>query len=153
MRIGRVAAETGISKDAIRFYMKIGLLKDLQRSQGGYRLFGPESIRDLELIARARALGFSLAEIRELLLLQGQQGPACQQVRDFVQQKWARVRQRILELRQLEGDLARVWRKCSRELKRAREARPKTCPFLEELGRADGESGDLNAETQAFPRF
>src|SRR5712671_109548 len=68
-RIGQVAQETGISIDTIRFYEKQGLLKRSPRTEGGFRLFGLSDIETLRFVRKAQELGFSLNEIRELLIL------------------------------------------------------------------------------------
>ena len=70
IQIGRVAKEIGLTVDAIRFYEKEGLLKSPARSEGRFRLFGPDDVRNLKFIRKAQELGFSLQEIRELLVLQ-----------------------------------------------------------------------------------
>src|SRR5882672_11408628 len=69
-KIGQVAQETGLSIDTIRFYEKQGLLKRSARTEGGFRLFGSHDIQSLKFVRKAQELGFSLGEIRELLILQ-----------------------------------------------------------------------------------
>ncbi|QHA03443.1 MerR family transcriptional regulator [Streptomyces broussonetiae] len=62
MRIGELAARTGVSKDTLRFYEKIGLLEG-DRLPNGYRDFPPETVTWLHYVRTAQALGFTLAEI------------------------------------------------------------------------------------------
>ncbi|MEU3552786.1 MerR family transcriptional regulator [Streptomyces fragilis] len=62
MRIGELAARSGLSRDAIRFYEKVGLVSG-QRLANGYRDFPPETVPWLEYVRTAQTLGFSLAEI------------------------------------------------------------------------------------------
>ncbi|TVT56127.1 MerR family transcriptional regulator [Amycolatopsis rhizosphaerae] len=62
MRIGELAAQAGVSKDAVRFYEKIGLLQG-RRLGNGYRDFPPETLEWLRYIRTAQVLGFSLSEI------------------------------------------------------------------------------------------
>ncbi|AOP47616.1 MerR family transcriptional regulator [Streptomyces lydicus] len=62
MRIGELAAQTGLTKDAIRFYEKVGLLTG-RRLSNGYRDFPPEAVPWLHYVRTAQTLGFSLAEI------------------------------------------------------------------------------------------
>ncbi|MFJ2633138.1 MerR family transcriptional regulator [Streptomyces sp. NPDC087422] len=62
MRIGELAAQTGMTRDAIRFYEKVGLVTG-RRLTNGYRDFPPESVAWLHYVRTAQALGFSLAEI------------------------------------------------------------------------------------------
>jgi len=138
MPIGKVAKATGLSIDAIRFYEKAGLLKEPPRSHSGYRLFGPEAVHDLQFIAQAQALGFSLREIRELLLVRNTQAHACAQVRDLIQRKLATVREKINELLRLESGLQQALRKCQRELRRSQTLHPACCPVLQEIEQANG---------------
>ena len=69
LQIGTLALQTGLTVDAIRFYEKSGLLKRPARTEGGFRLFRQEDALDLRFIQEAQELGFSLQEIRELLIL------------------------------------------------------------------------------------
>ncbi|WP_330303032.1 MULTISPECIES: MerR family transcriptional regulator [unclassified Streptomyces] len=62
MRIGELAAQAGMSRDAIRFYEKIGLVTG-RRLANGYRDFPPEAVPWLQYVRTAQTLGFSLAEI------------------------------------------------------------------------------------------
>jgi DNA-binding transcriptional MerR regulator len=64
MRIGELAAQSGLSRDTIRFYEKIGLVTG-QRLPNGYRDFPPETVPWLQYVRTAQALGFSLAEIAQ----------------------------------------------------------------------------------------
>jgi len=72
MQIGEVAKATGLTVDTVRFYEKQRLLRRPPRSEGGFRLFSPEDVETIEFIRHAQQLGFSLQEIRELLVTAGQ---------------------------------------------------------------------------------
>src|SRR5260370_7278559 len=85
-RIGQVAQETGISIDTIRFYEKQGLLKRSPRTEGGFRLFGLSDIETLKFVRKAQELGFSLNEIRELLILRSDHVPTCSHVKQLLHQ-------------------------------------------------------------------
>jgi DNA-binding transcriptional MerR regulator len=137
-RIGEAAQQTGLSIDAIRFYEREGLLKRSPRSEGGFRLFSPGDIQTLQFIRKSQAMGFSLAEIRELLLLRSEQVPACSHVKELLEQKLAGVRQKIQELEKLEQGLKKALRRCTRELKANRASHDGCCPVLEEISRAAG---------------
>lgn len=67
MRIGELGAATGTKVETIRFYEKIGLLVPAGRTSGNYRTYGPEHLRHLSFIRGARALGFDLDQVRELI--------------------------------------------------------------------------------------
>jgi len=70
LQIGQVAQQTGLTVDAIRFYEKERLLPKALRSTGGFRLYGTDHIEQLRFIQKAQTIGFSLGEIRELIVIQ-----------------------------------------------------------------------------------
>jgi MerR family copper efflux transcriptional regulator len=132
IQIGRVARETGLTVDAIRFYEKQRLLRPAPRSEGGYRLFSGQDLQHIQFIRRAQGLGFSLTEIRELMILQGEQVEACSHVRDMLMAKLVAVRRKISELRGLENHLAADLKQCERRL-RAQAKSHDICPVLEAI--------------------
>lgn len=131
-RIGQVARRTGISIDAIRFYEKAGLLPRPARTQGGYRVYQPQQVADLEFIRKAQQLGFSLSEIRELFSIQRHPGEVCAHVHDLIAQKLAVVRQKMEELRTLEAGLAHGLRQCRKAMRKSHR-HPSACPVLQEI--------------------
>ena len=135
-KIGRVAQETGLSIGTIRFYEKQGLLKRSVRTKGGFRLFGVGDIETLKFVRKAQELGFSLNEIRELLILRSNHVPACSHVKELLDQKVVAVEQKIRELQDLERSLKRALQKCKRELKIASAEHEECCPVIEEINRA-----------------
>jgi DNA-binding transcriptional MerR regulator len=135
-KIGQVANETGLSIDTIRFYEKQGLLKRSPRTEGGFRLFGTGEIETLKFVRKAQELGFSLNQIRELLILRADHVPACSHVKELLDQKLTAVAQKITELRSLELTLRRALRKCKRELTTTVPGHENGCPVLEAITRA-----------------
>lgn len=67
MKIGDLAKRSGLAQSRIRFYESIGLLQAVERRPNGYRVYPPDAVLVLELIATAQKAGFSLEEIRTLL--------------------------------------------------------------------------------------
>jgi MerR family transcriptional regulator, copper efflux regulator len=98
LQIGKVSERTGLSIDAIRFYEKQRLLDRPPRTEGGFRLFSAQDIERIHFIRRAQQLGFSLPEIRELLVLRRDDGEACSHVLDLLRGKVTTVRNKIREL-------------------------------------------------------
>jgi DNA-binding transcriptional MerR regulator len=133
IQIGKVSQQTGLSIDAIRFYEKQRLLDPPPRTEGGFRLFNSQDIERIQFIQRAQHLGFSLPEIRELLVLRRDDCEACSHVRDLLRAKVATVRNKILELGVLEEQLAKSLRKCERELKAFGDSHDGCCPVIEEI--------------------
>lgn len=134
-RIGQVAQKSGVSIDTIRFYEKQGLLKRPPRTEGGFRLFGANDIETLKFVRKAQELGFSLSEIRELLILRSDLVPACSHVKELLDQKLTAVEQKIAELQSLERSLKRALQKCKRELKTAAAGDEGCCPIIDEINR------------------
>lgn len=133
IQIGRVAKESGLTVDAIRFYEKQGLLKSPARSEGRFRLFGPDDVRNLKFIRKARGLGFSLPEIRELLVLQQEEVRFCVHVRDLLEQKLTVVRQKVEDLQTVGSNLKAALRRCNRRMKQIGEVPEDSCPALKEI--------------------
>lgn len=114
LRIGGVASAAGVSVDALRFYERRGLLRPAARRASGYREYTPDTIRLVRFIRRAQALGFTLAEVQELVRLRERawagNGPA--QVREAVDAKVRDIDRRLRELQALRGALGRLITAC-----------------------------------------
>jgi DNA-binding transcriptional MerR regulator len=134
-KIGQVAQETGLSIDTIRFYEKQGLLRRSPHSEGGFRLFSLSDIETLKFVRKAQELGFSLNEIRELLILRSDRVPGCSHVKELLERKLSAVEQKIAELQDLESGLKRALQKCKRELKTT-AGHEGCCPVIDEINRA-----------------
>ena len=87
------------------------------------------------MIRRAQQLGFSLPEIRELLVLQHEDGETRFHVRDLLRAKVATVRGKIRKLETLEEQLTKSLRKCERKLKAGGDSHAGRCPVLDEIAR------------------
>ena len=98
LNIGRLAREVGVSTDTIRFYERRGLLAPPARSEANYRLYPRGDIRRLKFILRAKALGFTLNEIKELLNLHHNPTATKAEVKALTEEKIADIRQRITDL-------------------------------------------------------
>ena len=73
-RIGELAAQSGLTPDALRYYERLGLLPAPARSQGGFRLYPITTLDRLNFIKRAQLLGFHLEEIRQRVSFNGRGG-------------------------------------------------------------------------------
>jgi DNA-binding transcriptional MerR regulator len=138
IQIGKVAERTGLSVDTIRFYQKIGLIKQPVRSEGGFRLFTDAELKDLAFVKKAQELGFSLTETKQLTILNQEHDHTCSQVRDLLAGKLRDVREKATQLLRLEAELNKALRKCNRDLRaHKRSAHGECCPVLKALD-ADG---------------
>ncbi len=127
LTIGKLAASAGVGRETLRYYERIGLLEEPPRSQAGYRRYPTETVGRLRFIRRAQELGFTLAEIAELLGLRVDEVAACHAVETRARAKLSTVEGKIADLRRIANALTRLVEKC--------EARQPTsdCPILEEL--------------------
>jgi DNA-binding transcriptional MerR regulator len=133
IQIGQVSEKTGLSVDAIRFYEKQRLLERAPRTEGGFRLFNTQDIQRIQFIRRAQRLGFSLPEIRELLVVQRDEDETCSHVRDLLRAKVAQIHRKLQELRVLEEQLTEKLRKCERKLRASGDSHKGRCPVLDEI--------------------
>lgn len=124
--IGRLAKDTDTSVETIRYYERIGLLPAPARSAGGYRLYRADHLKRLSFIRRARALGFSIGEIRTLLRLADERKRPCAEVRVVAEAHLKDVRAKIADLRRMQRVLERTVAGCA-------EGQHSDCPVIEAL--------------------
>jgi DNA-binding transcriptional MerR regulator len=141
VHIGEAGKLAGMSVDTIRFYQRQGLIPATPRSAGGYRLFSEDQIRDLTFVRHAQELGFSLAEIKELLSFRQSQH-VCPGVQSLLERKLNDVRNKVERLVHMEEDLGRELRNCKRELRtRGNAGHEECCPLIEKLEQMNGTHG------------
>jgi DNA-binding transcriptional MerR regulator len=130
---GKLAQRVGVNLETLRFYEKEGLLSPASRTASGYRQFAESAVDRMEFVRRAKGLGFSLTEIRELLVLQDGNAPSCVEVRDRLQSKLIVLLARKAELESLEAQLRSALRKCDRQLKQFGPQQKNQCPVLKQM--------------------
>ncbi len=96
--IGKLAQLTAVSADTLRYYEKMNLISVESRSAGGYRLYNEEAIRRVRFIRGAKALNFTLDEIKQLLLLKSSDKSTCAQILKHTEGKIKEAETRIAEL-------------------------------------------------------
>lgn len=130
--IGDLAARSGLTPDALRYYERLGLLPPPQRTPGGFRLYTPAALERVRFIKQAQALGLSLQEIRDLVSYADRGGPRrCRQVRDLLRQKIADLEARLAELQDFRRALQGYFEECERTLTRPQAAE---CQMFDDLG-------------------
>src|SRR5687768_14556381 len=114
LSIGDVAAQTGVTVENLRYYEQRGLLRPVQRRTSGYRVYDADAVRVVRFIKRAQSLGFSLAEIEELVQLRERAwtGDAPRQLRDAAEAKVRDINRRVRELRALGRELQELLAAC-----------------------------------------
>src|SRR4051794_38292030 len=98
-RSGELARLSGISADTLRFYEKHGLLPRPPRTSAGYRMYPAEAVKRVQLIRGALSLGFSVAELKQLLRQRDQGGAPCLYARKLVQTKLEELERAMLDMR------------------------------------------------------
>lgn len=130
-RISQVAKSAGVGVETVRFYERRGLLDEPPRTASGYRAYPIGSVERLRFIRRAQGLGFSLAEIRQLLILYPESRNACGSVQAQVEEKLAEVETKIRNLRRVKSALTTLAAACRTNQPLA------TCPLLRALGESE----------------
>jgi Cu(I)-responsive transcriptional regulator len=131
MNIGEAASASGVSAKMIRYYESIGLIEPPARTEAGYRVYAGEDVHTLRFVKRARTLGFSIEETRELLALWHDKSRASADVKAFALKHIGELETKIAELQGMAQTLRHLARHCHGD------HRP-DCPILEDLADAAG---------------
>lgn len=111
--IGELARGTGVKVETIRYYERIGLMAAPARTRGNYRSYREEDAARLGFVRRARALGFSIDQIRTLLDLADQQDRSCAAVDAIAVEHLEEIDRKIADLAALRQELAARIDACS----------------------------------------
>ncbi len=114
MQIGELAKRSGVNVQTVRFYERTGLLPEPERRESGYRNYSQQDLRRLRFIRQAKALGFSLAEIGEVLRVRQQGQCPCVDVIAMAERHLQNVQRQIRELekfRRALSEAVRGWKK------------------------------------------
>ncbi|MBL9018716.1 MAG: MerR family transcriptional regulator [Myxococcales bacterium] len=108
LRVGELAKAVGKTVRAMHLYEELGLLEPRARSEGGFRLYGPEAVDRIHWIVKLQAIGFTLAEIQGFVKdfqggVSGREATA--RVRALFMEKQAQIREQIMQLQVIENDL------------------------------------------------
>ncbi len=127
--IGRASAQSGVSVKMIRHYEAIGLLKNVGRTYANYRVYANKDVHTLRFIRRARTLGFSMDDIRELLALWQNKSRPSASVKKIAGGHMQDLKRRIQEMQSMVTTLEHLTHNCHGD------GRP-DCPILEDLAHA-----------------
>ncbi|MHC4879943.1 MAG: MerR family transcriptional regulator [Planctomycetota bacterium] len=134
LSIGQLAKRAGVGVETVRFYEREGLLVEPQRRQSGYRQYQSDTVDRLLFIRRAKELGFTLKEIKELLSLRVDEEKTCADVRQQAEAKIADIEDRIRSLQRMKRALVKVTKQCSGS------GPTSECPILESIERKERSS-------------
>jgi DNA-binding transcriptional MerR regulator len=108
MRSGQLAQRTGVSTDTLRHYERLGLLARPLRTSGNYRNYSQTAEARVALIQRALRIGFSLLELKTVLVARDRGEAPCRRVRALLDSRIAALNLQILDFRRLRRDLNRL---------------------------------------------
>jgi Cd(II)/Pb(II)-responsive transcriptional regulator len=112
MRIGELAAATGVEPETIRYYEREALLAPPQRQANGYRVYGQAHLERLSFIRHCRALDIPLADIRRLMDFLDAPGADCGDIDQLIETQLTRVRVRLQSMQALEQQLSELRKRC-----------------------------------------
>jgi Cu(I)-responsive transcriptional regulator len=140
MNIGDAAAASGVSTKMIRHYEKIGLIEPAGRTASGYRVYTSNDVHTLQFIRRSRDLGFSVAQIQDLLALWRTREHSNAEVRAVAVEHIKHLHEKVTQLQEMIATLKHLAERCSND------DRP-DCPILQDL--AQGRHGEPDAAVES----
>ena len=124
---GQLAKQADVGVETVRFYERQGLLEEPDRRASGYRQYDEGVVRRLQFIRRAKELGFTLKEIRDLLSLRVDPTTTCADVKQRAESKLTDIEQKIRTLQRMKRALVKVTNSCSGS------GPTSECPILEAI--------------------
>ena len=138
MTAGQVARQAGVGVETVRFYEKNGLLEEPARRASGYREYDEQTVKLLRFIQRAKNLGFTLTEIKELLSLRAGSDQPCDDVRGRAEGKLKEIEEKVALLLRMKDVLGRLVSSCGKQEDSSQ------CPILEVLDGYENTGGRSN---------
>lgn len=125
--IGQLAESAGVGVETVRYYQRLGLLKQPPKIVGGRRRYAPDQVKRLRFIKRAQSLGFTLTEVASLLALAD--GHCCADVRSLALRKAQLIEIKLAELAAMQQALKVLIQQCDTNVSAL------ACPIIEALNR------------------
>ena len=130
--IGKLASLKSVSNEPLRYYEQEGLVEPAGKSPAGYRLYDKDSARRIRFIKHAQNCGFTLAEIRDLLVLRGRDKACCGDVRTRAVEKKLQIEHKIRAMKAMSKALDQLIADCANETHPVNE-----CTIIAALERAN----------------
>ncbi|MBX9825380.1 MAG: heavy metal-responsive transcriptional regulator [Xanthobacteraceae bacterium] len=131
LTIGKLAGLTNVSNDTLRYYEREGLIEPAAKSAAGYRLYDKDSARRIHFIKHAQQCGFTLSEVRELLVLRRREKACCGDIRSRAIEKKLQIEHKICAMKAMSAALDQLIAECDNEAQPVRE-----CTIIAALERA-----------------
>ena len=154
MRVGELAKAVGKTVRAMHLYEELGLLEPRARSEGGFRMYGPEAVDRIHWIVKLQAIGFTLAEIQGFVgdfEGAGSGREATARVRALFTEKQAQIREQIIQLQVIENDLSEALAYLDSCQTCSDDYAPKACGDCDHHGHHRGEAPPLFAGLSRRP--
>jgi MerR family Zn(II)-responsive transcriptional regulator of zntA len=135
LTIGKLAALAKTSTDTLRYYEREGLIEPADRTESGYRLYDKDSARRIHFIKQAQHCGFTLTEIRDLLVLRNRDAACCGDVRTRAIEKKLQLEHKIKAMKSMSKALDHLIADCADETQPIGE-----CTILAALERVIGQA-------------
>jgi DNA-binding transcriptional MerR regulator len=127
--IGRLAKQVGLNPRTIRYYETLGLLPPPIRTESRYRVYSPQTVELLRFIKKAKTLGFTLTEIREIIALRQRGDLPCRHVHALLTERVQTLARQIRDLTALRDELRGLAKKSASLPRRAQPT--VVCPHIE----------------------
>jgi MerR family copper efflux transcriptional regulator len=154
MRVGELAKAVGKTVRAMHLYEELGLLEPRARSEGGFRMYGPEAVDRIHWIVKLQAIGFTLAEIQGFVRDfegAGSGREATARVRALFTEKQSQIREQIMQLQVIENDLSEALTYLDSCQTCTDDYAPKACGECDHHGHQRGEAPPLFAGLSRRP--
>lgn len=125
--IGELARAGEVATSTVRYYERVGLLNPAGRTEGNYRVYDHRSVERLRFIRAAQSAGFTLEDVTALIHFDDGKTPPCVEVEHLIEHRLIELRTRLKELRQVEKQLTKALRVCSKAVDKDQ------CDVLENL--------------------
>lgn len=132
LRIGQVAQRAGVGVETVRFYERQGLIDEPPRSTSGYRQYSEGTVTKLRFIKRAKDLGFSLSEVKEMISLRLDSTASASEVKTRAEAKIADIEEKLRDLQRVREALLHLVQGCDGTSSTA------ACPILVALETEEG---------------
>lgn len=126
LTIGKLAKNSGVGVETVRFYQKKGLIRE-PKANGAYRTYSEEDALKIVFIKKAQELGFTLNEVKELLEINKRPRTTCSVVKNKAEQKVAEIEQKISDLKKMRDSLKSLINCCDESLDLTRDFKVQDC--------------------------
>ena len=133
LKVGAVAKAAGVGVQTLHYYERLGLLPKPQRSTANYRLYSTDAVRRVRFIRKAQTIGFSLAEIKDILALKRYGRAPCHKVAELGEKHLRDIDTRLAQLRRYRHAVARSLASWRGKTGHRRNCAGEFCDLIEQL--------------------